>query len=87
MDLVINLLRLRPLLNEIHHDLEFLLTPRLKSSRIMEDKPWIALEDECTTNVVDPALHRRNQSSHLIVVQKSPSRHLRGRFELLVKKR
>ena len=60
MDLIINLLRLRLLLNEIHHGLEFLFTSRLESSRIMKDKPWIALEDECTTNIVDPALHRRN---------------------------
>ena len=63
MDLIINLLGLRPLLNEIHHVFEFLLAPRLESSRIMEDKPWIALEDECTMNIVDPALHRRNQLS------------------------
>jgi len=56
MYLIINLLRLRLLLNEIHHSLEFLLTPRLKSRRVMEDKPWIAFEGECMTNIVDPSL-------------------------------
>ena len=56
MNLIINLLRLRLLLNEIHHSLKFLLTPRLESRRIVEDKPWIALEGECMTNIVDPPL-------------------------------
>jgi len=86
MYLIINLLRLRLLLNEIHHSLEFLLASCLESRRIMEDKSWIALEGECTTHIVDPPLRCPNQSSHLILVQKSPGRHLRGRFELLVKK-
>jgi len=86
MDLIINLLRLRLLLNEIHHSLEFLLAPRLETRRIMEDKSWIALEGECTTHIVDPPLRCRNQSSRLILAQKSSGLHLRGRFELLVKK-
>jgi len=87
MNLVINLLRLRLLLNEIHHILEFLLAPRLESRRIMKDKSWIALEGECTMHIVDSPLQCWNQSSGLIMVQKSRGRHLRGRFELLVKKR
>jgi len=62
MDLIINLLRLRLLLNEIHHGLKFLLAPRLETRRIMEDKPWIALEGECTTHIVDPPLRCQNQS-------------------------
>ena len=86
MDLIINLLRLRLLLNEIHYVLEFLLAPRLETRRIMEDKSWIALEGECTTHIVDPPLRCQNQSKGLIMLQKSPGRHLRGRFELLVTK-
>ena len=71
MNLVINLLRLRLLLNEIHHSLKFLFASRLESRRIMEDKSWIALKGECTMHIVDPPLRCRNQSSHLRLVQKS----------------
>jgi hypothetical protein len=46
MDLIINILSLRALSNESHHSLEFFLAPRLESRRVMEDKPWAALEDE-----------------------------------------
>jgi hypothetical protein len=46
MDLIINFLGLRALLNESHHSLEFLLAPSLESRRVMEDEPWVALEGE-----------------------------------------
>jgi len=46
MDLIINFLGLRSLLNESHHSLEFLITPSLESRRIMEDETWVALESE-----------------------------------------
>jgi hypothetical protein len=46
MDLIINFLGLRALLNESHHSLEFLLAARLESRRVMEDEPRVALEGE-----------------------------------------
>ena len=70
MDLIINFLGLWALVNESHHRLEFLHTPRLESRRVMEDEPWVALEGECTTNVMDPRLQCWSQLSSLRWVQK-----------------
>ena len=63
MDLVINFLGLRALLNKSHHSLKFLLAPSLESRRVMKDEPWVALEAEWTTNIVDPPLECQNQLS------------------------
>jgi len=46
MDLIINFLGPRSLLNESNHSLELLLTSSLESRRIMEDETWVALESE-----------------------------------------
>ena len=46
MDLIINILGLRALLNESRHSLQFFLPPSLESRRVMEDKPWVALKGE-----------------------------------------
>jgi len=46
MDLIINFLGLRALLNESHHSVEFLFVASLESRRIVEDKTWVALESE-----------------------------------------
>jgi len=44
MDLFTNFLGLRPLFDESHNSFEFLLAPSLETRRVMEDKPWAALE-------------------------------------------
>jgi len=46
MDLIVNFLGLRSLLNESHHSLEFLFTASLESRRIVEDITRVALESE-----------------------------------------
>jgi hypothetical protein len=56
MNLIIDFLGLRALLNESHHSLEFLFSPSLKSRRVMEDEPRVAFEGERTTNIVGPPL-------------------------------
>lgn len=56
MDLIPYFPGLRLVFNERHHIHEFLLTPSLKSRRIVEDEPWIALEGELITNIMDPSL-------------------------------
>jgi len=86
MDLIVNFLGLRSLLNESHHSLEFLFAASLESRRIVEDITWAALESERTTNIVNPPLQCRNQSSTLRKVQKPLIGHLRGRIELMMKR-
>ena len=65
MDLIINFPGLRALMNESHHSLKLLLSPRLESGRVMKDEPRVALEGEWTTNIMDPPLQYQNQLSSL----------------------
>jgi hypothetical protein len=46
MDLIINFLGLRALMNESHHSLKLLLAPILESRRVMKDEPRVALKGE-----------------------------------------
>jgi len=56
MNLIINFLGFRSLLNESHDSLELLLTSSLESRRIMEDETRVAFESERTINIVDSPL-------------------------------
>ena len=78
MDLIIKFLRLRALINEMHHSLQFLLTPSLESRRVVEDELWVALEGEFMTDIVVPPLQFRNQSSGLSRCKYHPA----GTFEV-----
>jgi len=46
VDLIVNFIGLRSLLNETHHSLELLFAASLESRRIVEDITWAALESE-----------------------------------------
>ena len=56
MDLIPYFLGLRLVLNERYHSLKFVRAPSLESRRIVEDEPWVAIEGEFITNVVDSSL-------------------------------
>ena len=56
MDLIIHILGLRSLLNESHYSLEFLFASGLESRRVMKYEPWVGLEGEFVTYVVEPPL-------------------------------
>ena len=46
VNLIINFLGFRALLNESHYSVQFLIAPSFKSRRVVEDEPWVALEGE-----------------------------------------
>ena len=78
MDLIPYFSGLRLVFNERHHVLEFLLAPRLESRRIMEDEPWVAVEGELITNIMDPSLWHQMS----VVIREIHKDHRAGTFSV-----